>query len=399
MPDISVNPFHLFALREADTLITGFWHFTANGKLIFRECLTSIFAIGHFFNKKIFMTFILDDYDFQLPEELIASEPLERRDAARMMFIDRKLQSFDDTVFSELSEILTSGDVIVINNTRVFPARLFGSLETGAKVEIFLIEENQDKTWNALAKPARRLRRGKSVDFGSGLAAEVLEKNPDGSITICFNRGDDLFAILEEIGRTPLPPYIKRPADAPDNDRERYQTVYAKYRGSIAAPTAGLHFTPDVLEALRERSIGIVEITLHVGYGTFEPVRVDDIRQHRVKPERYSLTAAAATALNAAKSDGRRIIAVGTTTTRALETNIRNFGKFAVANELADLTILPGHDFRAIDGLLTNFHLPKSSLLILVSAFAGREFIMKAYAHAVQNRYRFYSYGDCMLIT
>jgi S-adenosylmethionine:tRNA ribosyltransferase-isomerase len=361
--------------------------------------LASIFAIGHFFNKKFFMTFNLDDYDFQLPEELIASEPLERRDAARMMSVDRKLQSFDDTVFSALPEILTAGDVIVINNTRVFPARLFGSLETGAKIEIFLIEENKDKTWNALAKPARRLRRGKSVDFGSGLSAEVIEKNPDSSITISFNREDDLFAILEEIGRTPLPPYIKRPADAPDKDRERYQTVYAKYRGSIAAPTAGLHFTPDVLEALRERSIEIVEITLHVGYGTFEPVRVDDIRQHRVKPERYSLTTAAATALNAAKSERRRIIAVGTTTTRALETNIRNFGEFAEANELADLTILPGHDFGAIDGLLTNFHLPKSSLLILVSAFAGREFIMKAYAHAVQNRYRFYSYGDCMLIT
>ncbi|MER3429739.1 MAG: tRNA preQ1(34) S-adenosylmethionine ribosyltransferase-isomerase QueA [Blastocatellia bacterium] len=345
------------------------------------------------------MTFILDDYDFQLPKELIASQPLERRDAAKMMLVDRGLRHFDDAFFSELPNILTAGDVVVINNTRVFPARLFGTIPTGARVEIFLVEENNDKTWNALAKPTRRLRPGKIVDFGSGLSAEVIEKNPDSSITIRFNRAEELFEILEEIGRTPLPPYIKRPADVPDRDRERYQTVYAKYRGSIAAPTAGLHFTPKVLDALRQNGIDLIEITLHVGYGTFEPVRVDDIRFHRVKPERYSLTSVSAATLNAAKSDQRRIIAVGTTTTRALETNLRNFGKFTAISELADLTILPGHEFSAVDGLLTNFHLPKSSLLILVSAFAGREFIMKAYAHAVQQGYRFYSYGDCMLIT
>lgn len=344
------------------------------------------------------MTFDLDDYDFQLPAELIASNPLEKRDAARMMILHRRMRTFDDSVFFELPHFLSQGDVLVINNTRVFPARLFGETQTGARVELFLVEELRTGEWTALAKPARRLGKGKIIDFGCDLAAEVIAKNADGTLCVRFNKSEDLFETLEEIGRTPLPPYIKRPANTPDTDRERYQTVYAKYRGSIAAPTAGLHFTPAVLDALRNQGIEIAELTLHVGYGTFEPVRVDDIRQHRVKPERYSLQAETAAVLNRAKTDGRRIIAVGTTTTRALETNVRNYGLFAAAGELADLTILPGHKFRAIDGLLTNFHLPKSSLLILVSAFAGREFIIKAYEHAVAERYRFYSYGDCMLI-
>lgn len=344
------------------------------------------------------MAYSLDDYDFHLTEDLIASEPLERRDTARMMLLSRSGQSFDDLRFSELPEILSPGDLIVVNNTKVFPARLFGKTNSGASVEIFLVEENPDGSWAALARPARRLSRGKIVDFGAGLLAEITEKSENPVLTIQFNIRDGLFEKLDEIGRTPLPPYIKRPPDSPDTDRERYQTVYARFRGSIAAPTAGLHFTPEVLAALRQKGIEIAEITLHVGYGTFEPVRVNDIRDHRVKPERYSLDGNVAEQLNNAKAHRRRIIAVGTTTTRALETNVLKYGDFRPATELADLTILPGHEFRAIDGLLTNFHLPKSSLLIMVSTFAGRDFIMKAYRHAVDERYRFYSYGDCMLI-
>ncbi|MCA1608456.1 MAG: tRNA preQ1(34) S-adenosylmethionine ribosyltransferase-isomerase QueA, partial [Acidobacteria bacterium] len=274
-----------------------------------------------------------------------------------------------------------------------------GQSETGAKIEIFLVREIDKLRWEALAKPLRRLAPGKRIFFDEQLTAIVLEKTDDGHLIIALTTDGDFFEVIDRIGKTPLPPYIKRDANAEIKaDRERYQTVFARSRGAIAAPTAGLHFTPEILKRLRKIGVQIVEITLHVGYGTFEPVRVKDVRVHKVSPERYSITEEAAATLNRAKSENRLIIAVGTTTTRTLEDNFAKYGRFKAVGEQAELTITPSHDFRAIDGLLTNFHLPKSSLLVLVSTFAGHELIMKAYRHSVASRYRFYSYGDCMLI-
>jgi S-adenosylmethionine:tRNA ribosyltransferase-isomerase len=341
----------------------------------------------------------ITDYFYDLPEELIAQEPLANRAASRMLVVDRVKFTFADSEFANYPAHLRPGDVLVLNNTKVFPARLFGVTGTGANVEIFLVEQLSENRWEALARPSRRLRKRRKISFGDNVAATVSDMLGNGRVIVEFEAGVDLFESLERIGRTPLPPYIKRPRTGADADRERYQTVYASSRGAIAAPTAGLHFTSDLLGSVRDHGAEIVEVTLHVGYGTFEPVRAKDLAEHRVLPERYEVDEAAAAALNAAKSEGRRIIAVGTTTTRALETNITRFDRFGAERSLADLTITPGYRFRAVDAMLTNFHLPESSLLILVSTFAGRELIMKAYEHAVAAKYRFYSYGDCMFIT
>jgi S-adenosylmethionine:tRNA ribosyltransferase-isomerase len=341
---------------------------------------------------------LITEFDYELPDELIAQEPLAERSASRILVVDRERCEFSDHLFAAFPSFVRSGDLIVINNTRVFPARLLGKSETGANVELFLVEEREAGTWETLARPARRLRPGKRVVFGDELTAEVIEKTDDGRVIVRFEADGDLDRLIDEIGRTPLPPYIKRQAD--DNgDRERYQTVYAKERGAIAAPTAGLHFTPQVIDAVKGAGADIAEITLHVGYGTFEPVRVDDLSQHTVMAERYSIDDETAEKLNAAKVAGRRIIAVGTTTTRALESNIAEFAAFKSGRHAAKLTITPGYKFRAVDALLTNFHLPKSSLLVLTSTFGGHELIMRAYGHAVAERYRFYSYGDCMFIS
>jgi len=345
------------------------------------------------------MAFTLEDFDFELPPEQIASKALPLRSASKMLTVNKTANTFDDRTFAELADFLRLGDVLVLNNTKVFPARLFGQTETGANVEIFLVEEKGNAAWTALAKPARRLTVGVSVNFDQTLSAEIIEKQPDGRVLLGFACQGDLNEAIDRLGRTPLPPYIKRDRSQPDLDRERYQTVFARERGAIAAPTAGLHFTSDVLAKVRSNGIEICEITLHVGYGTFEPVRVDDLSMHRVSPERFSISAETAKSLELARKDARRIIAVGTTTTRTLEYVIDKYGRFEEISGSADLTILPGYSFKAIDGLLTNFHLPKSSLLILVSSFAGHELIMRAYRHAVATRYRFYSYGDCMLIT
>jgi S-adenosylmethionine:tRNA ribosyltransferase-isomerase len=342
---------------------------------------------------------LISDFDFELPSELIAQKPLAERQASRMLAVDRSERSFSDRNFADLTEFLRAGDVLVLNNTKVFPARLFGQSETGANIEIFLVRETANGTWETLARPARRLHPGKRINFGKRLTAEVLEKTEDGKVFVKFATEGDFYEILDEIGKTPLPPYIKRETSGIDSDRQRYQTVFAKDRGAIAAPTAGLHFTPEILDDIRNLGVTVAEITLHVGYGTFEPVRVDDLSQHKVSAERYSIGDETAELLNAARADGRRILAVGTTTTRALETTMARFGRFIGGSHSADLTITPGYKFRAIDALLTNFHLPQSSLLVLTSTFGGHELIMDAYRHAVTEKYRFYSYGDCMLIT
>lgn len=342
---------------------------------------------------------LITDFEYELPAELIAQKPAEKRAASRMLVLNRGRDTRRDAHFFDLPGELGRGDLLVLNNTRVFPARLFGQSETGARIELFLVQETEDKVWETLARPARRLKTGKKIIFSESLSAEVLEKTDSGRLVVRFAAVGDFDEILDEIGRTPLPPYIKRVGDEHDSkDRERYQTVFAKERGAIAAPTAGLHFTPEILEQIRDLGIEIAEITLHVGYGTFEPVRAEDLADHRVLPERYEISAETAELLNMARSEKKRIVAVGTTTTRTLESALDAKGKFSAGKALADLTITPGYKFKAVGGLLTNFHLPQSSLLVLVSTFGGHGFIMDAYRHAVQERYRFYSYGDCMLI-
>ncbi len=341
---------------------------------------------------------LISEFDYELPEELIAQNPLKKRESSRMLMVDRSTENLRDEYFYDFPQFLNKDDVIVLNNTKVFPARLFGRSETGAKIEIFLVREFENQTWETLARPARRLTVGKKIFFGEDLSGEVLEKTVDGRVVVRFETDRNFDSILEEIGQTPLPPYIKRDDAVSSDDKNRYQTVFARRRGAIAVPTAGLHFTPEILSEIKNGGVTIVEITLHVGYGTFEPVRVSDLSEHRVLPERYEISRVTAQILNRAKAEKKRIIAVGTTTTRALESSIDENGTVQAGNNLADLTVTPGYRFKIVGGLLTNFHLPQSSLLVLVSTFAGHELIMKAYQHAVESRYRFYSYGDCMLI-
>jgi S-adenosylmethionine:tRNA ribosyltransferase-isomerase len=340
----------------------------------------------------------LSDYLYDLPDELIAQKPLADRSASRMLVVDRASRSVSDRNFTDLPSLIKCGDLLVVNNSKVFPARLYGDTDTGAKVEILLAKDLGDGRWQVLGRPEKRLKPGKRIAFGESLFAEVLESSEGVGVVIRFDTSDDLERLIDVIGQMPLPPYIKRPQTGIEEDRQRYQTVYAEARGSIAAPTAGLHFTDEMLEKVKQAGAEIESVTLHVGYGTFEPVRADALKDHRVLPEEFSISIDTAARLNAAKSDGRRIIAIGTTTTRALEGNMAKYGRFHAETGTCDLTITPGYQFRAIDALLTNFHLPESSLLILVSTFAGREFIMNAYEHAVAARYRFYSYGDCMFI-
>jgi S-adenosylmethionine:tRNA ribosyltransferase-isomerase len=337
----------------------------------------------------------LSDFDYELPAELIAQHPPAKRDASRMLIVDRRTGTWRDSEFSSLPGLLNPADALVLNNTKVFPARLIGErLPTGGAVELLLLRKVEPNVWSALARPARRLAIGTRIKFAGGsLTAEVIDSLDGGERQIKFETDGRLEEILDEIGQTPLPPYIKRPGQI-DEDRIRYQTIYAQERGSIAAPTAGLHFTKEILEQIPAK---IVKITLHVGYGTFQPVRDNDLSLHQVAQEIFTITQEAAGAVNYARAAGGRIFAVGTTTARALESSVID-GRIYAENRLADLTILPGYEFRIVDALLTNFHLPQSSLLLLVSAFAGRDLTLAAYWHAVKEQYRFYSYGDCVLI-
>jgi S-adenosylmethionine:tRNA ribosyltransferase-isomerase len=337
----------------------------------------------------------ISEFDYDLPADLIAQTPLEQRDASRMLVLDREGQEWTDSHFNQFTRHLRSNDVVVVNNSRVIPARLIGHREeSGGQVEIFLVRELEAEVWEALVRPGARLKQGARAVFGEGrLVAEMLDEPGAELRRVRFHCEGSFDETLAEIGSTPLPPYIKRPGGVSISDRERYQTVYSKHRGAIAAPTAGLHFTPDVLAEVA-RVASLAEITLHVGYGTFEPVRVDDVAQHSVSSEHFEISESAAQTINEAD----RIIVVGTTTMRALESAATEDGRVMAGRGVASLTIKPGYRFRIADALLTNFHLPRSSLLILVSAFAGRDLILEAYRHAVAQRYRFYSYGDCMLI-
>jgi S-adenosylmethionine:tRNA ribosyltransferase-isomerase len=346
---------------------------------------------------------LLSDFDYELPEALIAQEPLENRDASRMLILDREAQTREDSRFEVLPQYVRAGDVVVVNNTRVFPARLIAQREpSGGRVEVLLVREVKCATWEALVRPAYRLKVGARLRFGnSTLGAEVLERSANGLRLVKFEAdpgGVSLEALLDRLGQTPLPPYIRRPSGTSVRDRERYQTVFARERGAIAAPTAGLHFTPAVVSALQARRARVVEITLHVGYGTFEPVRVDKVEEHQVAPELFQIGEEAAAVINESRAQGGRIIAIGTTTTRALESSVNAEGKVEARAGKTALTITPGYKFRITDAMLTNFHLPCSSLLLLVSAFAGRDLTLEAYRYAVAESFRFYSYGDCMFV-
>jgi S-adenosylmethionine:tRNA ribosyltransferase-isomerase len=359
---------------------------------------------------------LLEEFDYELPKELIAQRPLRERDASRMMLLDRAAQSFTDCAFRSLPEILTPSDLLVVNNTRVFPARLLGrrrgtqaqTIGKGnpaarehltAEVELLLTRNESGDVWQGLVHPGRKIRTGEVLVFGGGeLEVEVLGRGERGMRRVLLRaREGSVASAIDRLGHVPLPPYVDRPDEAAD--RETYQTVYARVRGAVAAPTAGFHFTERIFRALRERKIETVEITLHVGPGTFRPVQTERVEDHKMESEQFEISEAAAASINKALAEGRRVIAVGTTSVRTLESvALQNEGKIVPCHGDTDLFITPGFRFQVVRGLLTNFHLPKSTLLMLVSAFAGRELIFRAYQHAVEERYRFYSYGDCMLI-
>lgn len=334
-------------------------------------------------------------FDYHLPLELIAQHPQDKRDHSRLLVVDKKHQTLEDKHFYDIVDYLKAGDVLVRNNTRVIPARLFGhKVPTGAKVEVLLLKQQEKDIWEVLIGNAKAIRVGTTISFSDDLNAVCLEKHSEGIHLVKFSYNGIFIEILERIGHAPLPPYIK-------DDKEqysKYQTVYAKVDGSAAAPTAGFHFTPELNEKLKAKGVEIVDITLHVGLGTFRPVSVADTKDHVMHYEFYQINETAATALNLAKSENRRIIAVGTTSTRTLEANIRKYGMFKAESEATNLFITPGDTFKAVDALITNFHLPKSTLIMLVSAFANRELIIRAYEHAVKEQYRFFSFGDAMFI-
>ncbi|MCK6204946.1 tRNA preQ1(34) S-adenosylmethionine ribosyltransferase-isomerase QueA [Bacillus infantis] len=336
-------------------------------------------------------------FDFHLPEELIAQTPLEDRTSSRLMVLDKEDGALQHETFKNLPEYLNPGDCLVLNDTRVLPARLFGAKEgTGAKIEVLLLKQQEGDVWETLIKPAKRVKEGTRIEFGDGLLSAVCTGTEEqGGRLLKFNYEGIFYEVLEQLGEMPLPPYIKEQLD----DRERYQTVYAKERGSAAAPTAGLHFTEELLDEIREKGVHIAFITLHVGLGTFRPVSVEDIHEHSMHAEYYQVTEGTARLLNEVRENGGRIITVGTTSTRTLETIAdANEGRFEAGSGWTSIFIYPGYEFKAIDGMITNFHLPKSTLIMLISALAGRENVLNAYNEAVKERYRFFSFGDAMLI-
>ena len=337
------------------------------------------------------------DFDFDLPEELIAQTPLEKRDASRLLVVDKETGAFSDQHFDQIIDQLQPGDALVMNNTRVLPARLYGiKPETGGHVELLLLKNTQGDDWEVLAKPAKRLRVGAQISFGDGrLTATVVDELEHGGRIVRFGYEGIFLEVLESLGEMPLPPYIHEKLA----DRERYQTVYAKENGSAAAPTAGLHFTEELLEQIAAKGVKLVYLTLHVGLGTFRPVSVDSLDDHEMHSEFYSLSEEAAQTLRQVKANGGRVIAVGTTSIRTLET----IGSKAQGQNQADsggtnIFIKPGYDWKVVDAFSTNFHLPKSTLVMLVSAFAGRSLTLEAYEHAIAERYRFFSFGDAMFI-
>ncbi len=343
------------------------------------------------------MTLTTNDFDFELPEELIAQTPLKNRSSSKMMVLTKETETIEDRQFESIIDELNPGDALVMNNTRVLPARLYGEKEdTKAHMEVLLLKNLEGDKWETLMKPAKKAKPGTVITFGDGrLKATVIESLEHGGRIVEFSYEGIFLETLESLGEMPLPPYIKERLD----DSERYQTVYAKENGSAAAPTAGLHFTEEILEKIQEKGVKLVFLTLHVGLGTFRPVSVDNIEEHKMHEEFYQLSEESADTLNRTREEGGRIIAIGTTSIRTLETIGQAFdGRFQAASGWTDIFIAPGYQFKAVDGFLTNFHLPKSTLIMLVSAFLGRDFVLEAYNHAVQERYRFFSFGDAMFV-
>ena len=337
----------------------------------------------------------VEDFNYNLPEELIAQTPLEKRSDSRMLVLDRNTGKIEHKHFYNIGEYLTNNDVLVLNNTKVMASRLFGhKVDTNALIEVLLLKEIRKDVYETLIKPVRRVKIGTVIDFNKVMKAEVVDKFDEGICHVQFTYEGIFLERLEELGEMPLPPYIHEKL----HDKDRYQTVYAKTIGSAAAPTAGLHFTPEILDSLKNQGIQIEYITLHVGLGTFRPISVDTIENHHMHSETYEMDAQTAAHLNEAKAQGKRIISVGTTTTRTLEAMFNKYHKFVETHEDTNIFIYPGYKFKVIDALITNFHLPKSTLIMLVSALAGRDLIMKAYHEAIENKYRFFSFGDAMFI-
>ena len=336
------------------------------------------------------------EFDYELPEELIAQTPIKKRDESRLMVLNRKEQTIEHRIFKDIIDYLKPGDVLVRNNTKVIPARLYGRKETGAKVEFLLLNNIEGDIWESIVRPGNKLHVGAKVVFGDGiLQAKILEVMPGGTRKVEFKYDGIFNEILDKIGLMPLPPYIHESL----KEKDRYQTVYAKYDGSAAAPTAGLHFTPELLEKIQEKGVEIANVTLHVGIGTFRPVKEDTVEAHKMHSEHFYIKQEDVDKINKAKKEGRRVIAVGTTSCRVLESIADE--KTGIVKQIEDDTeifIYPGYKFKCIDGLITNFHLPQSTLLMLVSALAGKDYIMKAYKEAVKERYRFFSFGDAMFI-
>lgn len=337
-----------------------------------------------------------EDFDYYLPEELIAQTPIEKRDSSKLLILDKNTGEITHETFSNIINYLNENDVLVLNDTKVIPARLIGvKKETNAVIEVLLLNDKGNNIWECLTKPAKRIHIGTVVSFGEDkLLMKCVKEKDEGIREFELIYDGILMEILDELGSMPLPPYIHEKLE----DKNRYQTVYAKNLGSAAAPTAGLHFTNDLLEKIKEKNIQILFVTLHVGLGTFRPVKVDNVLEHKMHSEKYSMSKEVAKALNEAKKNNKRIISVGTTTTRTLETIYHKYGQFTECSGETDIFIYPGFEFKAINAQITNFHLPKSTLLMLVSALATKENIMKAYAEAVKNKYRFFSFGDSMFI-
>lgn len=336
------------------------------------------------------------DYDYHLPEELIAQTPVEPRDSSKLLVVDRKNHKLEDKIFRDVIDYFKEGDVLVRNSTKVIPARLFGQKETGGILEVFLLKRIELDTWEVLLRPAKKLKLGQVLYFGENkeLKAELLEIREDGNRILKFYFDGVFEEVLDKLGQMPLPPYIRERLE----EKDRYQTVYAQKGESVAAPTAGLHFTEELFAKLKEKGVEIVDVYLEVGLGTFRPVQVDDVLDHKMHSELYEVPAESADIINRAKAEGRRVIAVGTTSIRTLESAVGKDGKVEAKKDDTEIFIYPGYEFKVVDALITNFHLPKSTLLMLVSALAGKDFIFEAYEKAVKDKYRFFSFGDAMFI-
>ena len=338
----------------------------------------------------------VSDFDYELPEELIAQHPYDKRDEARLMVLHRDTKEIEHKVFKDIIDYLEPGDCLVINDTKVIPARLYGKKDTGANVEFLLLKRIENDDWEAMVRPGNKLKTGAKVTFGDGLLnAEVLDTLPGGNRKVRFTYNGIFNEILDKIGLMPLPPYIKENIK---EENEKYQTVYAKYEGSAAAPTAGLHFTEELLEKIKEKGIDIAKVTLHVGIGTFRPVKVENVEEHQMHSEHFFVKQSEADKINKARETGHRVIAVGTTSCRVLESVSDENGKVKEIETDTSIFIYPGYKFKCVDCLITNFHLPQSTLIMLVSTLAGKDFIMKAYNEAVKDKYKFFSFGDAMFI-